>query len=448
MITNSIRPRPVSMDRAAGGLAPGFLSVPARLVLLVAAAGLGCGDDGARIISDGAPLEPAGGDSPRSAIAVLSRVCGPDTCLSYLNSYESVEAMQAAGTIDRTRGVEVPYSQGRVYDGSIYLFNRDEPTITRWTLEDDLSFTERERISFANTGTDIFCEICNVFASPELAYHVDAFTGGVVVAWNPRTMEILATSEVPAAIMGKLPGGTAELVFPTSAGGRAFYTASWTNSDTLEVHPGLAVLAFDTSTPTPELRLIEDDRCGGSYVMSPFADGEGNVYVAGDWVGGFYQAGIPGSARAPACLLRLPSGAQAFDPSYHVDLLAVSGAQAIRTAFALPGGKRLLLNILPAGAPGVSEQDFQSNPLAWYDLTEFTYVVLDLDTLTVTPVTAFAPAAAGNASPLGFDDHRFVQVYPEGVEGAELYEVGADASAVRIVGAGSNGDFSMIGRVR
>jgi hypothetical protein len=428
--------------------APRFISVPTRLVLLLAAAGLGCGDEGARIVSNDAPLEPAGGDSPRSAIAVLSRVCGPDTCLSYLNSYESVEAMQAAGTIDRTRGVEVPYSQGRVYDGSIYLFSRDEPTITRWTLEEDLTFTEHERISFANTGTDIFCEICNVFAGPELAYHVDAIAGGVVVAWNPRTMEILATSEVPAGIMGKLPGGSAEVVFPTSAGGRAFYTASWSSFDTLEVHPGLAVLAFDTSTPTPELRLIEDDRCGGSYVMSPFADDEGNVYVAGDWVGGFYQAGIPGSARAPACLLRLPSGAQAFDPSYYVDLLAVSGAQAIRTAFALPGGKRLLLNILPAGAPGVSEQAFQSNPLAWYDVTEFTYVVLDLETLTATPVTAFPPAAAGNASPLGFDEHRFVQVYPEGVEGAELYEIGADASATRIVGAGSNGDFSMIGRAR
>lgn len=446
MSTSSIEPRHLRWMAPNVFTAPVLSAGRAGLALLLGAGGLGCGGDGARIVAAGAAGQPAGAESPRSAIAVLSRVCGPDSCLSYLNSYESVEAMQAAGAIDRGRGVEVPYSQGRVYDGSIYLFSRDEPTITRWTVEEDLSFTERERISFANTGTNIFCEICNVFASPELAFHVDAITGGVVVAWNPQTMEIVATSEVPAAVMDKLPGGSAEVVFPTSVGGRAFYSVSWANFDTLEVHPGAAVLTFDTSTPTPELRLIEDDRCGGSYVMSPFADDEGNVYVAGDWVGGFFQAGVPGSARAPACLLRLPSGAQAFDPDYHVDLLAATGAQAIRTAFALPGG-RLLLNVLPAGAATVSEEQFQENPLAWYELTAFTYVVLDLETLSVTPVTAFPPAAAGNASPLGFDGRRFIQVYPEGGE-AELYEVGADASATRVIGAGANGDFSMIGRVR
>ncbi len=119
-------------------------------------------------------------------IATVTRVCGPEVCQSYINTYHSVKELQEAGEVDKGTGVEVGYSQGRTFNNSIYLFSREEdPRITRWSVKDDLSLVEEEAVSFANTGTKVFCEICNIFASKDLAYHLDA-TNGVMVAWNPE----------------------------------------------------------------------------------------------------------------------------------------------------------------------------------------------------------------------------------------------------------------------
>lgn len=387
------------------------------------------------------------GEASASAVALLTRVCGPDTCQSFLSTYESLEAMKAARAVDKSKGVEVPYSQGRVHDGSIYLFNRDEPTVTRWTVEEDLSLTQHETLSFANTGTTVFCQICNVFAGPELAFHVDAIAGGVVVAWNPKTMELIETTDVPESIMSRGEGLTPEVIFPDVIDGRAFYNASWTDWDGLVQLDRAALVTFETNSPSPTLRVLEDDRCGGTYAMTPFADAAGNVYAMGDWQGGYFDVGILAS-RPPACLLRVQPGANEFDPDFYVNLLEVAQAKAIRNAFPMAGG-RILLNILPKDAPGVMQEEFNADPWAYYELTGFTYVVLDVETLEVTPVQDLAPAGAGNSTPLAMDGRNFIQVYPEGRDfGAHLYEVSADGEIAKIIEAGSAGDFSMIGRVR
>lgn len=415
-----------------------ILSSSTCLGLLSLAAG--CDTNDPPVEEEGTATEPV--------VAVLTRVCGPDTCQSYLNAYSSLEDVRDEGTVDLSRGLELTYSQGKVYNGSIYIFSREEPTITRYTVNDDLSIVKDERIlDFHLTGTEVFCQICNVFAGPELAYHIDAITGGVVVAWNPKTMELLETSDVPESIFSRMEGTSAELVFPTAVGGRAFYNASWSNWETLRHYDRAAVVAFDTDTPTPTLEVIEDDRCGGTYAMSPFADDEGNVYAMGDWEGGYYDVGTR-TERPPACLLRIKPGADEFDPDYYLNLLEVAGARAIRNAFPMSGG-RILLNILPNDADVVSEADFEADPRAYYTLEGFTYVILDVETEEVTPVPDIEQAAAGNSTPLSIDDRNFIQIYPNGKdEAAHLYEIKADGSAEKVIEASSAGDFSMIGRVR
>lgn len=398
---------------------------------------------------DGATEEekPEEGNSTDPAIAVLTRVCGPDTCQSYLNAYSSLDDLRDEGTVDRSQGLELTYSQGKVYDGSVYVFSREEPEITRYTVEDDLSIVERETLSLANTGTVVFCQICNVFAGPELAYHIDAITGGVVVAWNPKTMELLETSDVPDSVMTRMEGASAELIFPSAVDGRAFYNASWTDWDGLHQYEKAAVVAFDTDSPTPDLTVIEDDRCGGTYAMSPFPDEEGNVYAMGDWQGGYFDVGTL-TERPPACLLRIKPGADEFDPDYYVNLLEVTGARAIRNAFPMSGG-RILLNILPSDAPAVSEGAFEEDPWAYYNLEGFTFAIYDVESEEVILVSDLEPAAAGNSTPLSMDGRNFIQIYPNGRdEAAHMYEIKADGSAEKVVEAGSAGDFSMIGRLR
>lgn len=414
--------------------------------LAACASGSTTGDGGGTGNEAGAGNEGgAGGGSGQGAVAVLTRVCGPEDCLSYLNVYSSVEALAAEGSIDKSQSREVPYSQGRVYGGSIYLFSRGEqPTVTRWSVGSDLSLHEEDTVSFANTGTTIFCEICNVFGSKDLAFHLDA-TAGVLVSWNPSTMQIVETSDVPESITGRLEDGYADILFPRVWGGRAFYNAGWSNSEVPEVLEQAAVVTFDADDPAPDLELITDDRCGGTWAMAPFSDADGNVYVMGDWNAGYYQAGVLDPVTKSACLLRIKPGASEFDPDYYVDLLDALDARAVRNAFAMAGGK-ILVSIWPKSAPALSTDAIEADPWAYYGLQSFRYVVLDLETLEVTPVTDLGEVAAGSATPLNVDDRSFLQIYGE--DSADLYEVTPDGRAKKIVNAGLNGDFDMIGRVR
>jgi len=395
--------------------------------------------------SGGTPAGGGQGAGDGGAIVAMTRVCGPEDCLSYLSVFDSMEALEEAGQIDKTQAREVSYSQGRVYDGSLYLFSRGEqPTVTRWTVEPDLSLEEQETISFANTGTTIFCEICNVFGSPELAFHLDS-SAGVLVSWNPTTMSIVDTSEIPESITARLEGGYADVLFPRVHDGRAYFNAGWSNSDVPEVVETAAVVAFDVDDPTPELEVIEDDRCGGTWAMAPFKDDAGNVYVMGDWNAGFYQIGILNPIETPACLLRIRPGEAEFDPDYYVNLLEVLDAKAVRNAFSMADGK-LLVNILPASDPGLSTAEIEADPWAFYDIDRFRYVVLDLETLEATPVSGIGEVSAGSAKALTIDDRTLLQIYGE--ETADLYEITTDGEAHLIVNAGLNGDFDMIGRLR
>jgi len=406
-----------------------------------------CGDDPS--VTGGSGSSGSSGDDPSSAttpaIAVLTRTCGPDTCLTYLNVYDSVDAMKAAGSVDKSASIELPYSQGRTHEGSIYLFSRGEqPEVTRWSIAEDLSASQAETVSFANTGTQVFCEICNVFASDELAFHLDSL-GGVLVAWNPATMQIVGRTDIPESVITRdIGGGFSEVLWPRAFGGRAFYTAGWFNVDAATIYDRASLITFDATDPTPEITAIEDDRCGGSWAMAPFEDGSGNVYAMGEWYAGRYQVGVLDPVTTPACLLRVNPGASEFDPDYYVDLLTALDAQAIRGAFAMADG-HLLLNILPNDAPPVTAADIMAEPEAYGLREDFRYVVLNVETLEVTPVS-LEPAAAGSATPLVIDDRTFIQRYE--AASATLYEVRTDGSAEKILEAGSGSDFDMIGRVR
>jgi hypothetical protein len=416
------------------------------LAVAVAAGVYGCSE------TKSPPVEPtttadAGAGADDGVIATVTRVCDPENCLSYINTYRSIEELQEVGAIDKSTGVEVPYSQGRTFNGSIYLFSRDEtPTVTRWSVNRDLSLQKEESVNFANTGTKVFCEICNLFASKDLAFHLDA-SEGVVVSWNPTTMQLVELTEMSTSITGRLKGGFADILFPALIDDRAYFNAGWSNSDTLEVVDKAAVLTFDATDPTPKLQVIEDDRCGGTWAMKPFADEDGNVYAMGDWNAGFYLAGVVDPVSKPACLLRMKPGASEFDPDYYVDLLDALDARAVRNAFAMKDGN-LLLNILPNSASPLTEEAIAADPWAYYSITEFRYVVLDLESLDVTPVAALGDVAAGSATPLTIDDRTFLQIYDEAEGSADLYEITTDGKASKIVNAGANSDFDMFGRVR
>jgi hypothetical protein len=112
------------------------------------------------------------------------------------------------------------------------------------------------------------------------------------------------------------------------------------------------------------------------------------------------------------------------------------------------GDDAAIVQAVRHGGSGVTQAAFDMDPWAWYDVTSFQLVILNLNDLSLTPVS-LPPAAAMSSIPLSMDGRTFVQVYPNGSDaGAHLYEVKTDGSVMKIVEAGSGSDFSMIGRVR
>lgn len=399
----------------------------------------GCGDDE---ISEAA--SESRGDS---AIAALTRVCGPDDCLHYLYAWSEFPADQK---IDRSQGIESGNTQGTVFNDAAYIFDRDSKTITRWTLDASLKLRQGAVLSFVNTGVSDLCAICNVFSTPQLAYFVDS-TAGVMVTWNPTSMELIATQNLPPSVLTR-DGIPAAFGWPFVHGGRAYLAAGWINYDTLQTYPKAAIATFDATVERPELSIIEDDRCGVSSVLTPFADDEGNVYMAGDWLSGQQQIGSSTPAPNPACLLRIKPGASTFDPDYYVDLLAANDARAIVGAYGMSGGK-LLVNFWPTSAPLPPPAELAADPWAIFQSTVYRYAVLDLKTRTSTLVASIPPAGTMNNTPLVLDGKNYVQVYPKAQGGGEdsgsqLYEIDTDGSARVVLFAGANADFEMIGRLR
>jgi hypothetical protein len=418
------------------------------LVLGVAA----CGDDAEqpREQSDAGGEKDADAAKPDedSVIAVLTRVCGPDDCLHYLNTFAELPKDKR---IDRSQGVESGNTQGMVFNGAVYIFDRDNTSVTKWTVDADLTPRERETVSFRESGVTDACAICNVFGTPDHAYMVDS-ASGVIVTWNPTSMEIIAVNEMPKSILER-DGKPAAFSWPLVVGKRAFLAAAWIDYDTYEAYGKAAVATFDATADDPEVSVIEDDRCGVTSVATPFADKDGNVYVVGDWFGGLHQIGTLTPTDKPACLLRIKQGDSSFDSDYYVDLLATSGARAVAGAYAMQDGEKLLVNIWPEDVPAPSREDLAAGPSSYWQGKEYVYTVLDLATKTATPVDALPPGGSGNNTPLVMDGVNYIQVYPDtesndSEPGSNLYAIRQDGSAEKALEAGSQGDFEMINRVR
>jgi hypothetical protein len=197
--------------------------------------------------------------------------------------------------------------------------------------------------------------------------------------------------------------------------------------------------------------VLEDDRCGITSSVAPFADERGDVYFAGDWYIGLQQIGVSsGQAATPACLLRVAGDTGRVDPAFYVDLLRAADARALTGAFYLGEG-RWLMNVWPNSVPPPSAADIDANPDFYLGARSFEYVVIvDLNTGTRIPVSGIARGGYGGLTPMYLDGLPLIQTFggddPE--TGAVLYQVRPTGEARRVLQAGPNGDIEFVGRLR
>jgi hypothetical protein len=381
------------------------------------------------------------------ALMVMNRVCTPDGCNHYMYF---MRELPSEGVLDRTQGIELGDTQAATFGGAAYVFDRLNGSVTRWTVDENLAPRAQETVSFQATGMNQVDAIANVFVSPTRAFILDS-SAGLLVAWNPSTMQTVATTRLPDSVFAR-DGLPLSALWPIATGGRVYYSASWYDYDSRRGFEKAALLSFPSSADAPEIEVLEDARCGITSSVAPFADERGDVYFAGDWYIGFNQIGVSrGQATTPACLLRVSAATGGVDPDFYVDLLRAADARAITSAFYLGEG-RWLMNVWPSSVPPPSAAEIEAEPEAYFSAASFEYVVIvDLQTGTRIPVSGLSRGTYGGLTPMYLDGVPFVQLFPNesgGETGALLYEVKPSGEARRVLQAGSNGDFEFIGRLR
>lgn len=430
-----------------------------RLLPLIAlsASSIACSDTDTTEVDAPAPAPTAPGDgetpppeqppAEEGVITVMNRVCTPEGCNHYLYA---MNELPADGKLDRAQGIELGDTQGAVYEGDLYVFDREDQTITRWTLDDADTLEPGDTISLQGTGVITLDAISNVFASAERAFVLDS-DAGVLVTWNPSAMEIIAATTLPDSILSRDGAGFFGY-WPIVANDRVYYSASWYDYDARRGYEKAALLTFAADQDEPVLDTVEDDRCGITASVAPYADERGDVYFAGDWNIGLNQIGVPEAQRAPnpACLLRISASSGEVDPDYYVDLLEAADARALTSAIYLGDGK-WLANVWPRSVPAPTDAEISADPEVYLAAKNFEYlVIVDLENGTRLPVSGLERSSYGGLTPMFMDGVPYLQIFSDfsAPTGALLYEVNATGEARRVLEAGPNGDFELIARLR
>jgi len=250
--------------------------------------------------------------------AVMLSVIGtsPDARQTYVAAFDGVPT----GEVQYDQMLEFGDAYFYTFDGSIFVWEREEASITRFEVAEDFKLIRGKTVSFASYGLKYDGEL--TFISPSRAYMVVASQASVVV-WDPSTMELGSSFAMPIPARADLD------TFPIQIGvsGENVYWAFISmNYDAQKLYPKNVVAIAPKDADGP-VTIVEDDRCVpslGGYLMT-----NGDVYL----VGGADADAITLFNRAdnypPSCVLRIKAGAATFDADYFFRLKDVTGSPSV-----------------------------------------------------------------------------------------------------------------------
>jgi hypothetical protein len=393
---------------------------------------LACGDDASEDNPDGGPPGDGSEDpdaepgEESAAYIVVTRVVNPDGRSVYLSVLPSLDAT----TIDLSEAVEVSgLSRAFAYDGAVFIMDGETGQIARNEVDDERRLSETARFSMANLGITGFSSAF-AFISPTRAYYIDA-TNQQVVVWNPQAMEITGTFDVPE--LAREDFNTA-VETPQVANGRVISAIGWGNLDQGTFHPAVGLLVLDAEADKL-VGLFEDDRCaiGGGG----FFDDKGDFYVIGDTSNGAYEAFGPDSVP-DACLLRLPAGANEFDPDF-VERMTDLAENPYFSGLTGTADRRLLTRGFDPEFD-ISEVKDSSEYLS---LKAWRWRLIDLDGRAATEVAL--PAHVLSFGPFSVDDGFLLTQFDEDAQQTQLYRLDGDEPVESVT---TPGEIQYAARIR
>lgn len=344
-----------------------MMTLLSRYILLLVLVGLGTILNGCKSNTNTVDPDQARGTQPAVMVSVIGSSPGPRT--TYVGAFANVPT----GNVDTKNMLEFGNAYFYAYDGSVFVWDRDAVTVTRYEVGDNLKLTKGATISFANYGFKYGADLA--FISASRAYMVVSELNKVIV-WDPSKMEVGSTFDF------SVPTQTGLESYPSYvgiSGNNLIYTIDLEDYNNLKSYTKNVVAMIPTTTNGP-VKVIEDSRTLigiNGYVMA-----NGDTYLMGEGNAGTYSAYGP-SNYPPAGILRIKAGATTYDPSYFVDLEKATGSSAIAANWKIDDNTLLLRIWDPATKLPTNIDDYWSGK-------SFISKKLDLATGAVTDFPALA----------------------------------------------------------
>lgn len=382
----------------------------AALAALIAQAGgvAACGDSANTPTPDAPPDSPIDAPPDPPAVLLAERVFTPAGRQYVLSVLPDVPS---AG-VDRSQALVLDSADVEQFNGKVYIRDRVANTMTRYKVTADRKLTMDGQFSFSTLalGTSRYS---NAFVSDDRAYLMDS-TGWRLIGWNPTTMT-LSGEVISIDGMKKDATLTGSISPAVKVGNRLLAAINWENFTNLVLFPGSGLLVIDPATPSAPV-FIEDARVGGGFRITPAPNGD--AFLTGT-VGGDvrkFGSALGGGALPASGIVKLPSGQAAFDPSYLVDVEAITQTRSVGAIHRIDD-TTLLAQIYDPSL------DLPATLDALRSSTNFEFVFVDTVNKTFAPVAALPKGGQANAGNHVVDGKLYIQL--ANTTGSVAYAVSA-----------------------
>lgn len=376
-----------------------------------------CGDDTPDDSGSG-----GGGQRPPRAFLIAERFNTPDGRVGYMGVFPELPSEP----IEVSQLFELP-STGAVIgcNEDIFQFDFNTDSITKYQVGDDLRITASDTLLFASEGITGFTAAL-VCVSATQAYVFDAAaTRGV--EWNPQTMAIIDSFDLPEPPVPTDPPDLGSFIFePFVAGNLVYFPFEAANTERNVWSRTAFVATFDVTDESWQYTSFEG--CASS--IAGYLANDGTFYLEPSNGYFFTEATTTQINPAPACMLRILAGSRDFDPNYSVVF-----NPPVRNAYPIDGDFMLLQRI-PAGTTFPSVDD----RLDWFGLPIDNFRVNRM-TGAEEPYTGLSNISAENGRRISLPGRAFYQERTLTAEGRterlllrELLPSGASEPVITVVG--------------
>jgi hypothetical protein len=218
--------------------------------------------------------------------------------------------------------------------GALYLSGGDAPTVTKYSVGEDGKLAKGAAVNFGAYGVTDTAFWNATFVSDEKAYMVSGPTQ--LVAWNPTTMRITGTVELPelparGALLQRL--GMADRTAVVHDG-KLYQTIYWTDATYADRAPESVIIVIDTETDEVVDQVAVD--CPGLDYGT--IDDDGQIHFS-NWTGGVGTYYVLGTAQN--CIAKLDPSTLEVSRTMFADI--ADGHEG--SAFAYAGDGRFILSV-------------------------------------------------------------------------------------------------------